>query len=145
MLQQKLCDVIKEFRGNGVVTGYGNGQLTISGPSKEMIELLALEMDGFSEEILRLTRGQWNRIMSAPSNGLSKFQEMNEPFETNPNVTAIPLGNVSQGTLPVILFVGTVEAVGSAHRCFATALDKKLELGRYTMISIYFANFSDLW
>ena len=130
MLQRKLFDVIKEYQGSGVVTSHENSQLTISGPSQELIESLALKMDEFSEETLHLTPGQWNQIMSIPSKGLSKFQEMNEPFKTNPNVTVIPVGITQKDTTPVILFVGTVEAVGSAHRCFAAILNKKLALGR---------------
>lgn len=134
MIHRTASPVIKDSQSHGVTVSHENGQLIISGPSPEIVQSLALKIDQFSEMILPVTASQWNQLMSIPSNGLSKFQELKEPFETNPNVTMIPLAKSDKDAGPVILFVGTVDAVSSAHRCFVAALSKTLELGRLVVI-----------
>ncbi len=72
---------------------------------------------------MTLQPSQWNQLMKVDHDGSSPYQQLSLPFKTNPNVKIEPV--IEQHALRL---VGTPEAVSTAYKHFADALNRELHM-----------------
>lgn len=117
------ADIERLVRDGGLLT-YNAGTLYIEGPSLDLIESFKTNIiSRYTEKSVSLTESQWEELMADDG---KKFIELVRPFETNSNVTILPLANEEK----LLLIVGVAAAVESAHGYCWNNLVKEIRIER---------------
>ena len=114
----KMAGNINELETKGGTVKWESGFLYYTAPSSEtLMRFKTNAVDCLFEDSLQLSVESWNKLMTTHPNGGSLFQQLTQPFRSNPNVEI----HTDMVALKVIL-LGFKVAVQDAMQAVASAL-----------------------
>ena len=125
-ITRKCPDIINHFEQNGGMFTYTEGFAVIAAPTKLALSRFFHEVvNNFEELTMTLKSEQWDRLMAvSPQTGTSLFSQLFS-FTDSPNVQVYALPDQT-----AIVFMGTRDAVQSAHKHLTAVLNKELYIDR---------------
>ena len=114
----KMASNINELETKGGTVNWDSGFLYYTAPNSEtLMRFKNNAVDCLFEDSLQLSVETWNKLMTTHPNGCSLFQQLTQPFRSNPNVEI----HTDVVALKVIL-LGFKVAVQDAMQAVASAL-----------------------
>jgi len=120
----KMAGNINELELKGGTVNWEGGFLSYTAPDSEtLLRFKNTTVDSLFEDSLQLSVESWNKLMKSHPNGSSLFQQLTQPFRSNPNVEI----HTDVVALRVI-FLGSKIAVQDAMQAVASALYKNIPI-----------------